>query len=194
MVVVKKDQGPADVNHEPVITRENGVDTIAYEGKKYVRRNQKWTENNVIVQEPLQKKLNRILANSMNPLETTAKELINNADKFKESGDYESASKQYMEAMVRSNRNEYSSILPRLSSCYRKLGKPKKSISLMDEAVSTYDNRIINSAMLTSVAAAYCDLKQWGEAKKYANKAYAVSGGKADVELMNVFSRIKAEK
>ena len=64
----------------------------------------------------------------------------------------------------------------------------------MEEAVSIYGNKILNTAMLTSVAAAYSDLKMWDDARRYANRAYAISGGNAGVELMNVFSRIKAEK
>lgn len=195
MVVVKKKKGESsDNNQGPILVREKGRDTITFEGKEYVRRNQKWTENNIIVPDPLQKTLNKILAENMNPLETTAEELIINADKFKESGDYLSAAKQYMEALVRSNRNQYASILPRLSSCYRKLGQPEKALVLEEEAVSIYGNKILNHAMLTSIAAAYCDLKKWDDARKYANRAYAVSEGRADVELMNVYSRIKAEK
>lgn len=194
MVVRKNKQQNTETSDAPVFTREKGVDTIILDGRKYVRRSQKWSENNIIVPDPLQKRLNRIVADSMNPLEATADELISNADKFKESGDYLSAAKQYMEALVKCDRNEYSSILPRLSSCYRKLGQPEKSLTLMEEAVSIYGNKILNTAMLTSVAAAYSDLKMWDDARRYANRAYAISGGNAGVELMNVLSRIKAEK
>lgn len=79
-------------------------------------------------------------------------------------------------------------ILPILSSCYRCINAPEKSIELIEK----YDNEHFTPAFLTSIAAAYCDLNNYSKAKKYANMAYSMQGGGQGYnnELSLVYKRI----
>ena len=49
----------------------------------------------------------------------------------------------------------------------------------------------IRRGILTSLAAAYCDIEKIEEARKYANKAKAISANNRSPELINVYARIK---
>lgn len=46
--------------------------------------------------------------------------------------------------------------------------------------------------LFTSIAAAYCDVVDYVTARQMANRARALSGGQSSVELINVYSRLKA--
>lgn len=179
------------------LLRRIKMDVIILDGKKYERRYKKWTENNIVVPDVLQKKLNLMLAGEADVESMSITKLIENADKFQDSRDYSLAIKYYSAAIARCvyvDRNNFAYILPRLSACYRGNGQPEKSIRLMKRAIEVEGNNILSVPMLTSVAAAYSDLKEWDKAKQYANRAYALSNGKPSQELINVYSRIKAEK
>ncbi len=78
-------------------------------------------------------------------------------------------------------------VLPILSSCYRNMKLPNSAIDLYKK----YNNRAYSSgAYLTSIAAAYCDVENFEEALKCANRAYAI--GEHSIELSLVYKRIKA--
>ena len=51
----------------------------------------------------------------------------------------------------------------------------------------------MSAPLYTSVAAAYCDIHDYLSAKKYADKAFAIGGGKAAGELSSVYGRIRKE-
>ena len=82
-------------------------------------------------------------------------------------------------------------ILSILSSNYRKINEPKKAIDLINK----YNRNDWNSTFLTSVAAAYCDIGDYGKAKKFADTAYAMQGGGVNYknELSLVYKRIQKE-
>ena len=83
-------------------------------------------------------------------------------------------------------------ILPVLTSCYRSIGKPLEAIAVAKKYVAICPCG--SSALFTSVAAAFCDVSDYEKAKKFANRAYAMSGpNNSSPELMSVYSRIKAE-
>lgn len=85
-------------------------------------------------------------------------------------------------------------ILPIATSCYRLQGEPKQAISFWEERKTTFYS-CVSSALFTSLAAAYCDIEDYDNAKKNADRACALSGGpqKMAQELIGVYSRIKAE-
>lgn len=84
-------------------------------------------------------------------------------------------------------------ILPILSSCYRLMHQPEKAVELEDNySFSMYGS----AAYCTSVAAAYCDLREYSIALKIANMAYArqSDGERNDKsELSLVYARIRKE-
>ena len=119
------------------------------------------------------------------------------AKDIKESGNYALAIKacriliRKIEAGQGNSKN-LSCVLSVLSSSYRLNGLPEKSIQLASE----YKNKAFLSPMLlTSVAAAYCDLGDYKSAKKCADYAYAMQGGGIGYnnELSLVYNRIKKE-
>ena len=90
--------------------------------------------------------------------------------------------------------NFYKMTLPIIKICYRSIGQPQKAIDLWMK-----DREIIKSCLsvplLTSLAAAYCDVENYVSAKKFADRAYAMQGGGLDykTELSLVYKRIQKE-
>ncbi len=92
------------------------------------------------------------------------------------------------------SREFYTSVFPSLCSCYRAMGKPEKAISFWMENRAIF-SCCLSSPLLTSLAAAWCDLGQYDKALKCANRAYAMQGGTKNyiTELSKVYARIKKE-
>ncbi len=85
------------------------------------------------------------------------------------------------------------SILPTYTSLLRSNGKSQRVIDVYKKYRYMYDSH--NAALLTSVAAAYCDLNDRENAIKYAKFAYWAQGGSPEKgykfnELTLVFRRI----
>lgn len=82
------------------------------------------------------------------------------------------------------------------TSCLRSMSDPRGAIAFCTEMKQAYGSSILNTAALTSVASAYCDLGDWDAALKTAKYAYAKQGGGVGYsnELSLVFKRIEAEK
>ncbi|MGN0812326.1 MAG: hypothetical protein ACI4MQ_02305 [Candidatus Coproplasma sp.] len=81
-------------------------------------------------------------------------------------------------------------VLPILTSCYRAIGRPRDAISIAKQYLKDY---LCDSvALFTSMAAAFCDVGEYEEAKKYAGIAYAQQGGGVGYqnELSLVYARI----
>ena len=85
------------------------------------------------------------------------------------------------------------SILPVLTSTYRSLNNPQEAIRVAE--IQRKKCRCDSIALFTSLAAAYCDVKNYEMAKKYADVAYAKQGGGTghENELSLVYKRIKKE-
>ena len=83
-------------------------------------------------------------------------------------------------------------ILPLYTSCCREMGNPQAAITIAEGYFPRLDSSV---ALCTSLAAAYCDLKDYEKAKKFARIAYAKQGGGQGykTELSLVFLRIKKE-
>ncbi len=93
--------------------------------------------------------------------------------------------------------HEYSfikTILPIYTSSLRELKKPKEAISFWNDNENYY-YAYESSALYTSLASAYCDVNDYENARRMANRAYAMSGGGSGHknELSLVYMRIKKE-
>lgn|SRR5574344_945926 len=92
------------------------------------------------------------------------------------------------------NDNFLMQVLPIYSSALRLLYKPREAIAVFGK----YESNIyaLSMAFLTSIASAYCDIKDYDNALKCANRAYAMQGGSVGerTELTLVFARIKKER
>lgn len=88
----------------------------------------------------------------------------------------------------------YRTVFPIITSCYRAIGESQKAIDFWMENKEIFAS-CLSVPLLTSLAAAYCDVGNYDLAKKCANKAYAIQGGGKNyqTELSLVFQRIKKE-
>lgn len=88
----------------------------------------------------------------------------------------------------------YKTVFPIITSCYRAVGQPQKAIDFWIENKQIFTS-CLSVPLLTSLAAAYCDVGDYELAKKYANRAYAMQGGGKNyqTELSLVYERIKKE-
>lgn len=88
----------------------------------------------------------------------------------------------------------YKVVFPIITSCYRYLNQPQKAIDFWMENKSIFSS-CLSVPLLTSLAAAYCDVGNYDLAKKCANRAYAIQGGGKNyqTELSLVYQRIQKE-
>ncbi len=64
----------------------------------------------------------------------------------------------------------------------------------MEWAKKKFGNAIISPALLTSVAAAFCDIDEYEKkAKKHCDRAFAMTNGKGAGELSSVYQRFKSK-
>ncbi|MBP0970764.1 MAG: hypothetical protein J5753_01870 [Oscillospiraceae bacterium] len=167
---------------------------MKFEGKTYRRYNGNWIDSDYVIA-PLvvQEALDKRYANSLSLEHYSVKDLVALADDFKNNESYLLAEKYYREALSRpsieSNDRKY--IYPRLTSCLRLLDRSSEVVDIYLEISGKYGRSILTDGLLTSVAAAYCDLKQYDEARKRADQAYAIVNGKASPELISVYARIR---
>jgi tetratricopeptide (TPR) repeat protein len=170
------------------------MDELVFKGKKYTRSDSKWVDaDNMVVHETMQIALNNFFVEGIDFSLFTIQQLIDEGDKFKNSYTYNLAISFYEKAAERCDEELLQYILPRITSCYRQTKTPHKAVELFKLAKSKYGEGFITSALLTSVAAAYCDLKEYENAMRCCRWAYKRYGGEPDLNLSNVLARIKKE-
>lgn len=167
-----------------------------YLGKRYRRNGAKWIDDNyMVVPVALQRVLNALIFAETDIGSLSYEEAKAEGDKYKASESYSYAIRYYERAFeVAETYMQTSVLLPRITSSYRKLHRPERVIALLAEAKKQYGERIISEALLTSAAAAYCDMEQPENALKCCNYAYAKAKTKkqgAAGELLNVYERAK---
>ena len=167
---------------------------VVYDGKTYTRNNSKWIDRDcMVVHETLQRELNRLYLATLDLSLYSLKDLISEGDNFKDSYTYDYAIAFYEKSVELCDEETLKYILPRITSCYRHNKMPKKAIELFAFAKGKYGEDFITPVLLTSVAAAYCDLQEYENALRCCRWAYKRFGGDFDQSLSNVFSRIKKE-
>lgn len=170
------------------------MDQIEYQGKKYKRVGNKWTDSsNCVVPEGLQRDLNFAYLQSHDISDMSVKELIAEGDKFKDSTSYFYAIRCYERAAEICSKRTLQFLLPRLSSCYRKKKTPQKTVEMFAMAKSKYGEDFITPVLLTTVAAAYCDLKEYENAMRCCKWAMKKNDGELEPALLSVYARIKKE-
>ena len=165
-----------------------------YNGKTYYRNNSKWVDKDCfVVPVYLQNILNTLTYNENNAYDMSYEEAKREGDKCKKSETYPLAVKYYECALKKADSfKRVSVVLPRITSCYRKINQPQKVIELLSDMKAQYGEAIINEALLTSVAAAYCDLGEPENAIRCCKWAYKVlknKKGEFSGELSLVFER-----
>lgn len=169
------------------------MEILIYEGETYRRSNGHWINSQyIMVHEGLQRDLDKAFVKSLDVTKLSTKECINEGDKFKQNGSAFIALKFYEQALLTANCTTMAYLLPRMTSCYRQMGQAQKVIDILSLASKNFGKEMVTPPLLTSAAAAYCDLKDYVRAKKCCDRAYA-SGGRGNEELSNVYNRIKKE-
>lgn len=170
--------------------------TIEFEGKTYTRHNnQYWVdEQQQVVPLSVQEALDKRLAMQIPIEKYPSHKLVSLADDFKKNESYSIAAKYYKEALKKATRSERFYIFPRLTSCYRAMGAATEVVKLMTSIKKNYGLEAITPVLMTSVAAAYCDLEEYDNAKKCADRAYVMMQGNISPELQKVYARIRKNK
>jgi tetratricopeptide (TPR) repeat protein len=162
---------------------------VDYNGKQYVWTGEDWYEAGSYLLPPvsiisyLNRKLAEVLADTDRQI-TERGALFNSAIAAREAGQYQRAERLIRRALSQSPQDQ--SLLAVLSSILRARGLPQQAI---DE--TGCEGSINNPALLTSRAAAFCDLRLWERAKAEVGRALAIEGSE---EAFNVVHRIKAER
>lgn len=168
---------------------------LEYKGKTYLRYNDEWVnEHYEIAPLAVKADLDKLYADSLVLDSYTTQELVRLADTFKSNESYYLAAKHYKEALLRGTIDECKFIYPRLTSCLRKMNRAQEAVEMLTFIKQKYGLHMITPVLLTSVSAAFCDLKQYDDARKCYKMAVARSHGNVSPELMNVKKRIEKEE
>ena len=170
------------------------IQEIEYKGKIYTRRNAKWVDSDSLtVPQSLQLILDSLTYEKSDVEFMSYNEAKDAGDRYKQAENYRLALELYERALKEADRpSRVSFLLPRMTACYRKLKKPRKVIDLLGDARHKYGDEIISEVLLTSAAAAFCDLGEPENAIRCCKWGYRVlkreNHDKSD-ELSAVFTR-----
>lgn len=159
-------------------------DEVDFEGKVYRRYSKNWIDEEYTIA-PL--RVQNALNKKTNTKDTSIKE---KADYYKMTGKASSALEMYYSLLNIKDIEGAKYLLPRITSCYRMMDNPEGAICIYKEYIERGDE-FKSVALLTSVAAAYCDLKMINEAKDLVNAALILTRGVKTMQLSNVISKLE---
>lgn len=161
------------------------------DGEKYRFDGKRWVDSNgVSAPSGLYGSLNLLLLEDEDLISMSDTELLNYASNIKEGENYSLAIRAMEILIDRADRNIVKSVLPRLTSCYRKMGRIEEAIELAESYIAKPALNMVSNALLTSLGAAYCDIEEYSKARECANRAYAMSAAHPSPELKSLFGRI----
>ena len=171
------------------------MDTYELDGQRYYYDRGRWfTSNYMTAPTELTGRLNTLLAEKEDLSEKSFTELIKLLDRAKHGQNTQYAVKIAEEALEKAEEvSDISRLLPRLTSLYRQVGNPQKAINVAKEYTDMFNRKVWSQALLTSIAAAYCDLEDYETAKKFADIARSAFDGVPSPELMGVYEMLKRE-
>ncbi len=120
--------------------------------------------------------------------------LLNEGNEAYKKDDYNKAVICYEDAFklaTDGNKSKFKSILPMMGRCYRQIGNPSSVIDLVTEVKQKFGREFITSVFLTTVAAAYADMREYGKAHICVNEAIRLENGKISGPLQAVIDRIE---
>lgn len=89
------------------------------------------------------------------------------------------------------NKNKFQNTLPKMSRCYRQIGSPRSVIEMASEVKKRFGRNFITSAFYTTIAAAYADVREFGNAHRCIDEAKKLENGKVSKQLQMVIDRIE---
>lgn len=123
---------------------------------------------------------------------TSAYEYVKKGDTLKKKGIYSDAITTYMKAYGSGTPAEIKYIVPRITSCFRKIKQPRMALNFYRGAKSTYGNIVNDHVMLTVLSSIHGDLENWEQALYCADCACELNDGEINIFLENVYRRIDA--
>lgn len=121
-------------------------------------------------------------------------QLLNKGDEAYKKDDYNNAIICYEEAFkiaTVENKYKFKSVLSMMGRCHRKTGSPAAVIDLATEAKKKFGKDVITSVFLTTIAAAYVDLEEYGKAHICVKRAIELENGKISGTLQAVIDRLE---
>ena len=163
-----------------------------YNGEKYLFNGKRWlTSSYTAVPTSLVNALNKLLLSEEDFDSQDVATLIEKGAKYKDGENFQLAIKCFEKALEKADVDELKNLLPRLMSCYRKVGRTTDTINTGTHYLDVYGGGIVNPAFFTSLGAAYADIEDYETARMYANKARGLSGAEASGELISLYARLK---
>ena len=164
---------------------------VEYQGKRYVWAGVSWYGEKDFLNPPISivHKLNALIEDSLNMDDesiTDPRELCRLASELRDSG---GQLKRALRLAHKANEmmSNDAGVASVLSSVLRAANRPSEAIAVTEKFAHEGC-----CSLLTSRAAALCDLGQWSEALKRVKRVFAITKGCSDVEALNVWCRIKA--
>lgn len=161
---------------------------IEIEGRKYTWDGRCWLDSSYLVPPiSILLKLNALIKDALeeeDAMISDEKEILSRAHAARAMKQYERAEK--LVCRVLKNNPFNFSVVSVLSAILREKGQPDKAIELTEPFKNSK-----NAALLTSRAAAFCDLGEWELAKKQIAKVLAIGGTE---EAFLVVKRIKKNR
>ncbi|MEA4970138.1 MAG: hypothetical protein VB051_06325 [Candidatus Pelethousia sp.] len=168
---------------------------LEYDDQTYVLRKGVWYDTGFLAaSNVVQNKLNALYSSRLDYSSMTLSKMLAIADGYKASESYDLAIQVYQKSLTVCSVEDARYILPRITSCYRSTNQSHKAIAVNHEARQRFGMEAISPALLTSIAAAYCDILEYENARKCCDWAYAMLKGKSSPELSNVYGRIEKEQ
>ena len=135
------------------------MDVYEMDGQKFYYDKGRWlTSRFMIAPTELTSRLNMLLIEKEDLSSKSMDELLKILDGAKHGNNTQYAVKVAEKALEKAEEvTEIRRLLPRLTSLYRQVGNPKKAIDIAKEYTDMFNRRVWSQALLTSIAAAYCD-------------------------------------
>lgn len=172
------------------------MEKFEFEGNIYIyHNNQYYDEHFIALCKNDLLKVMAARAEKINYKLFSESELLDLIKNYKKNELYEIAKKISEYGMEKYYYNDkfIRSVLPIFTSCCRKLNMPNEAIRKSNLYLKA---STCSPALNTSLAAAYCDIGDYNNAKKHAGLAYAKLANlpyNEKIEIANVYARIKAE-
>ncbi len=164
---------------------------VIYDYEEYYFNGRRWTDSrSLIPPTAILSKLNAELAKQIDFSQMMTDDAIELCSSMKTEDMALVAIKGFEYLLDHTPPKYHRSIYPRLASAYRLTGQPQKAIAMAEKHASGIRS-YGSAALYTSLAAAYCDVERYDIARKYANRARAISGGNSSQELISVYCRLK---
>ncbi|MDD3232251.1 MAG: hypothetical protein PHO06_02760 [Clostridia bacterium] len=169
------------------------VEKFEYKNEIYYYLNKKFTDSSfIILNKTLNNEIGEHYFSKVNYKSLPSKELIDFIKEIKQNELYNLSIMVCEFGLVKYESDEVfiKVILPILTSSYRLNYQPSKVISLATKFL--HNKKYQSVPLLTSVAAAYCDISDYKSAKKTADYAYRLQNGSLgyENELSLVYKRI----